>query len=132
MAVFRLVRFNLDIAQRERRDVFRGFSTPTAALYLASFIVMRDHLPAEVGAIYAVALGWLMVSSVPSPAFKGSGLSSLYLPVVLVNTLVLFLRPGLWSFAWWNLFNLFLLLRSYRFLSTEPRMPVSSPPGRPG
>jgi len=55
MAVVRLARFNLDSSQQERHDVFRGFSTPIAAIYLVSFIVMRDALPAEVGVFYAVA-----------------------------------------------------------------------------
>ncbi len=129
MAVFRLVRFNLDSSRQERRDVFRGFSVTIAAIYVASFIVMRDLLPAQVGALYAVALGGLMVSSVPSPAFKGAGVSSLYLVVALVNTAVLFLQPGFWSFAWWNLFNLFVLLRAYRGSSTDRGEPVPTSPG---
>ncbi len=118
MAVVRLVRFNLDGSQQERRDVFRGFSTPTAAIYLVSFIVMGDALPAEVGVFYAVALGLLMISSVPTPAFKGAGVSSVFLVFGLVNTAVLLLRPGFWSFAWWNLYNLLVLLLAYRGSST--------------
>ena len=114
MAVVRLIRFNLDASQKERRDFFRGFSTPTAALYLTSFIVMRDHLPAAVGVVYALTLGSLMVSSFPVPAFKGAGLSPAYLAIALLNTLILFLSPSVWTFAWWNLFGLFVLFQGYR------------------
>lgn len=114
MAVVRLIRFNLDVSQKERRDFFRGFSTPTAALYLTSFIAMRDQLPAWVGAFYAIGLAFLMVSSLPSPSFKGAGLSPAYLVVALLNTLILFLSPSIWTFAWWNLYGLFVLARGYR------------------
>ena len=119
MAVVRLVRFNLDGSQQERHDLFRGFSTPAAAIYLVSFIVMRDALPAEVGVFYAVALGLLMISSVPTPSFKGAGVSSVFLVVALVNTAVLLLRPGFWSFTWWNLYNLLVLFLAYRGSSTS-------------
>jgi CDP-diacylglycerol--serine O-phosphatidyltransferase len=119
LAVFRLVRFNLDSGGR-RRDVFRGLSTPGAALYLLSYLALRHELPAAVGGIYALGLGGLMVSSVPSPTFKGEGLSPAYLVVALANTLLLLLRPSWGTFLWWNAFSLFLLLRSYR-VAMAPR-----------
>lgn len=119
MSVFRLVRFNLDASEHDRRDFFRGFSTPAAALYLTSFIAMRDQLPAWVGAVYAIGLAFFMVSSLPVPSFKGAGLSPAYLVVALLNTLILFLSPSVWTFAWWNLYGLFVLIRGYRSRPTE-------------
>lgn len=128
LAVFRLVRFNLD--SRERRlDVFRGFATPTAALYLLSYLALRHEMPPAIGGIYALGLGGLMISSVPSPAFKGEGVSVVYLVVALTNTLLLLLRPGWGAFLWWNVFSLFLLFRSYR--AAMAARPLGSSSRRP-
>ena len=113
MAVLRLVRFNLDASERSP-DAFRGFSTPLAALCVMSYVAMRDTLPSWLGAIYAIALGWLMVSSVPSPAFKGGRLSVGYLVVALLNTVVLLAYPGYPTFVWWNAFVLLVLVLGVR------------------
>ena len=117
MAAFRLARFNLESAEHERPDIFRGFSTPTAAIYVATFVVMSDRLPSELGAVYGFALGGLMVSRVPSPTFKGAELSPIYLVVGLLNTLALFLWPSLWTFVWWNIFTFFVLCLTYNVSS---------------
>ncbi len=114
MSAVRLIRFNLDASLQERRDFFRGFSTPTAALYLISFIVMRDLLPAWIGVLYAAGLAFLMVSSLPVPSFEGTRLSPAYLVVALLNTLILLLSPTVWTFAWWNLYALFVLSLGYK------------------
>jgi CDP-diacylglycerol--serine O-phosphatidyltransferase len=119
MAVFRLVRFNLETGKRGGA-AFRGFSTPMAALYVLSFVVMRGSLPSWLGPLYAVSLGWLMMSSIPSPTFKGGGLSLGHLGVALVNTVLLLLFPGFVTFAWWNLFNLFLLVLVARKTAPPP------------
>jgi CDP-diacylglycerol--serine O-phosphatidyltransferase len=113
MAVVRLIRFNLDSSER-RPNAFRGFSTPMAALYVVSYVVMRDLLPRWLGPLYAIGLGWLMVSSVPSPAFKGGGLSAGYLVVGLASTIVLLAYPGYLTFGWWNAFLLFALVLGIR------------------
>ncbi len=129
MAALRLARFNLPSAEHDRRDVFRGFSTPTAAIYVGTFVVMSDRLPSELGAFYAVALGGLMVSRVPSPAFKGAGVSSIYLVVGLLNSLALFLWPSFWTFAWWNLYTGFVFCLAYNISSKIQAPSEAASPG---
>ncbi len=129
MATYRLARFNLASAEHERGDVFRGFSTPTAAMFVGTFVVMSDRLPSELGAFYAVALGGLMVSHVPCPAFKGAGVSPIYLVVGLFFSLVLFLWPNSWTYAWWNLYTGFVLCLTYIVSSKKQAPSEATSPG---
>jgi len=105
------------------------FSTPTAAMFVGTFVVMSDRLPSELGAFYAVALGGLMVSHVPCPAFKGAGVSPIYLVVGLFFSLVLFLWPNSWTYAWWNLYTGFVLCLTYIVSSKKQAPSEATSPG---
>ncbi|RMD95992.1 MAG: CDP-diacylglycerol--serine O-phosphatidyltransferase [Deltaproteobacteria bacterium] len=123
MGVIRLTRFNIYTQRGEKNDFFYGFPIPASAAYLVSFILMREYLPPQIGAIYAILFGLLMVSNFRLPNFKNKNLSWKYQAVGVVNSFVFMVvattQEGPWPwrlFIWWNAYNLFVIFLNYRFI----------------
>ena len=108
--VFRLARFNLTSDLHEKADRTLGAPTPVAAAYLMALVLMRDQMPA-VGAVAVVLImAMLMISRVHLPELKGRGPVTVAMLVGVGNYTAVVLWPNWLTVAWWNVWNIVILL----------------------
>jgi CDP-diacylglycerol--serine O-phosphatidyltransferase len=108
--VLRLARFNVISEVHSKESRTTGLPTPIGAGYLMAIALMRDHLPALAAAAVVVAIAALMVSRLPFPAVKGRKLATYAIFVGLVNYLAVVAWPNWTTVAWWNLWNVVIVL----------------------
>lgn len=112
--VLRLARFNLTSNEHVKDRRTLGVPIPIGAGYLMAAALMRDELgPAGVAAI-AVVMAVAMVSTVRLPQMKGNNLVSWMLLVGIGNYLAVVARPGWPTVAWWNLWNVLIVLAAWQ------------------
>ncbi len=126
--VFRLARFNLtaDVHGKASRTV--GVPTPIGAGYMMALALMRDEITPVVAAVVVVVMAALMVSRWSLPELKGKSVVSGMLLVGAFNYLAVVWRPSWTTIAWWNLWNLAIVLTAKwqdRKMSPEAPSPTS-------
>jgi CDP-diacylglycerol---serine O-phosphatidyltransferase len=118
--VLRLARFNVSSDAHSKESRTTGLPTPIGAGYLMAIALMRDHLPPLAAAAVVLAIAALMVSRLPFPAVKGRKAATYAIVVGLANYLAVVLWPNWYTVAWWNLWNVAIILIA-RFESPRPR-----------
>lgn len=97
---FRLARFNVNAAVV--KGYFMGLPIPAGGAVVATFVMMQYRAPGWIFPIFVAVVGYLMVSTIKYPDFKGKGEKIKPVPVVLVLGVVgtlLYFRPDGWLFA---------------------------------
>jgi CDP-diacylglycerol--serine O-phosphatidyltransferase len=110
---FRLARFNVNVSTVKGH--FEGLPSPTGGAVVATFVMLDYHAPGWLFPILVVLVGYLMVSSVKYPDFKGHGEKIKPAPVILTLAIVgalVFFCPKSWLFAPFFAFMLFGLINS--------------------
>jgi len=110
---FRLARFNVNAATV--KGYFMGLPIPAGGAVIATFVMMQYRAPGWFFPLFVVLVGYLMVSKVKYPDFKGHGEKIKPAPVILTLVIVgtlLFFRPDSWLFAPFFAFMLFGLINS--------------------
>lgn len=108
---FRLARFNVNVSNV--KGYFMGLPSPAGGAVVSTFVMMPYQAPAWLFPLFVAFVGYLMVSTVKYPDFKGHGEKINPLPVVLtvlVVGLLLYYRPEGWLFAPFFAFMLFGLV----------------------
>ena len=97
---FRLARFNVNASTV--KGYFMGLPIPAGGAVVATFVMMQYRAPGWFFPLFVTVVGYLMVSTVKYPDFKGKGDKIKPVPVILtlaaVGALLLF-RPDGWLFA---------------------------------
>ena len=97
---FRLARFNVNAAVI--KGYFMGLPIPAGGAVVASFVMMQYRAPGWLFPIFVAVVGYLMVSKIKYPDFKGKGEKIKPAPVILtlaaVGAVLYFRRDG-WLFA---------------------------------
>lgn len=121
--VYRLARFNIlsDPHAKSRRTL--GVPAPVGAGYLMVLTLMRDQIDPLWGAVVVVAGAAAMISRWRLPELKGAGAVSAALVVGIFNYLAVVAWPNWYTVAWWNVWNLAILVAA-RF---EDRRPAVEP-----
>lgn len=112
--VFRLARFNLLTSAHGKERRTMGVPIPIAAGYLMVAVLMRDELSTAASAAVVVAMGVGMPSRWRLPDLKGKTLVSVFLLVGLFNYLLVVARPSWYTVAWWNIWNVVILIAARR------------------
>lgn len=112
--VFRLARFNLTSDEHEKASQTTGVPTPIAAGYMMALVLMRDHIPAPAAATVVLLFALLMLSRWHLPEVQARGWLGLAFAIGLLNYLVLIARPNWYTVAWWNVWNLVILVVAAR------------------
>jgi len=110
---FRLARFNVNVSNV--KGYFMGLPSPAGGAVVATFVMMQYRAPGWFFPLFVAAVGYLMVSSVKYPDFKGHGEKIKPAPVILTIVIVgtlLYFRPDSWLFAPFFAFMLFGLINS--------------------
>jgi CDP-diacylglycerol--serine O-phosphatidyltransferase len=110
---FRLARFNVNVSNV--KGYFMGLPSPTGGAVIATFVMMQYRAPGWYFPVFVVLVGYLMVSKVKYPDFKGHGEKIKPVPVILTVVIVgalLYFRPDSWLFAPFFAFMLFGLINS--------------------
>lgn len=110
---FRLARFNVNVSNV--KGYFMGLPIPCGGAVVATFTMMQYRLPGWVFLLFVIFVGYLMVSKIKYPEFKGHGEKTKPMPAVLTIVIVgilLFYRPDSWLFAPFFAFMLFGLINS--------------------
>lgn len=105
---FRLARFNVNAAVI--KGYFMGLPIPAGGAVVASFVMMQYRAPGWLFPIFVAVVGYLMVSKIKYPDFKGKGEKIKPAPVILTLAAVaavLYFRPDGWLFAPCLAFTLF-------------------------
>jgi len=133
-AALRLARFNVN-TETVSKAYFQGVASPIAAGAIATFVIFNAStgLPAEGGffpregiaLVQALALGSLMVSSIPFPSFKElnwrSRSSFGYLMIAVLIMVLIAVRPEITLFLVVTLYlGASLVWNAYRLLSGNP------------
>ena len=108
--VYRLARFNLlsDAHSKARRTL--GVPIPIGAGYLMAVTLMRAELAPVAAWVVVVGMAALMVSRWRLPDLKGKGIVSAMLLVGLCNFIAVIAWPNWRTVAWWNLWNVAILM----------------------
>jgi len=110
---FRLARFNVNVSNV--KGYFMGLPSPAGGAVVATFVMMDCQAPGWLFLLFVTFVGYLMVSSVQYPDFKGHGEKIKPAPVILTIIIVvalLFFHPDGWLFAPFFAFMLFGLINS--------------------
>ena len=97
---FRLARFNVNTSVV--KGYFMGLPIPAGGAVIATFVMMQYKAPGWLFPIFVAVVGYLMVSTVKYPDFKGQGEKTRPVPVILTLAAVgalLYFRPDGWLFA---------------------------------
>lgn len=108
---FRLARFNVNVSNV--KGYFMGLPSPAGGAVVATFIMMQYRLPGWLFPLFVIFIGYLMVSTIKYPEFKGKGQKINRISAgitVLLTLLLLFFRPDSWLFAPFFAFTLFGLV----------------------
>lgn len=92
-----------------------GLPSPAGGAVVATLLTANLQLPGWVVLAFVAFVGYLMVSTIKYPEFKGHGEKIKPAPVVVTLVIVgalLFLRPDSWLFAPFFAFMLFGLVNS--------------------
>jgi CDP-diacylglycerol---serine O-phosphatidyltransferase len=112
-AAFRLARFNVNVSTV--KGYFMGLPSPCGGAVIATFTMIQYRVPGWLFLLFVVFVGYLMVSKVKYPDFKGHGEKTKPMPVIVTIVIVgfmLFYRPDSWLFAPFFAFMLFGLINS--------------------
>ena len=110
---FRLARFNVNVSTVI--GYFMGLPSPAGGAVVATLLTANLQLPGWMVLAFVAFVGYLMVSTIKYPEFKGHGEKIKPVPVVVTLVIVgalLFLRPDSWLFAPFFAFTLFGLVNS--------------------
>ncbi len=110
---FRLARFNVNVSTV--KGYFMGLPIPCGGALVATVTMIQPGLPDWLFAAFVAFVGFLMVSKVKYPDFKGHGEKIKPLPVVLTLLIVIgmvYKIPASWLFAPFFTFMLFGLINS--------------------
>lgn len=109
-AMFRLARFNIvsDVHSKARRTL--GAPSPIGAGYLMALTLMRDHIDPLGATIVVLFISVAMVSRIRLPELKGANHVTAMMGVGAVNYLAMVAWPNWYTVAWWNIWNLAILL----------------------
>lgn len=108
--VLRLARFNLTSDAHSKASHTTGVPTPIAAGYIMALVLMRDQVPPAPAGLVVLVFALLMVSRIPLPEMRGRSPVTLTLIVGLVNYFAVVIWPNWYTVAWWNLWNVVILL----------------------
>ena len=111
--VFRLARFNVNASKV--KGYFMGLPIPAGGAVVATLLTANLQLPGWMVLMFVAFVGYLMVSTIKYPDFKGQGEKINPIPVVVTLAIVgavLFVRPDSWLFAPFFAFMLFGLINS--------------------
>lgn len=110
---FRLARFNVNASTV--KGYFMGLPSPAGGVVVATFVMMQYRSPGWFFPLFVAFVGYLMVSTIKYPDFKGQGDKIKPAPVVLTLAAVaalLFFRPDGWLFAPFFAYTLFGMVNS--------------------
>ena len=110
---FRLARFNVNVSTV--KGYFMGLPIPCGGALVATVTMIPRLLPGWLFVGFVIFVGFLMVSTVKYPDFKGHGEKIKPAPVVVTLMIVMamvFLFPASWLFAPFFTFMLFGLINS--------------------
>jgi CDP-diacylglycerol---serine O-phosphatidyltransferase len=110
---FRLARFNVNASKI--KGYFMGLPIPAGGAIVATFTMMQYRAPGWLFPLFVALVGYLMVSTVKYPDFKGKGDQIKLPPIILTLAAVLtllYFRPDGWLFAPFFAFALFGLVNS--------------------
>jgi CDP-diacylglycerol---serine O-phosphatidyltransferase len=105
---YRLARFNVNASTV--KGYFMGLPIPAGGAIIATFVMLQIRLPGWFFPLFVAFVGYLMVSTVKYPDFKGQGEKIRPLSVIVTLALVaalLVYRPDAWLFAPFLAFMLF-------------------------
>ena len=107
---FRLARFNVNVSNV--KGYFMGLPSPCGGALVATFTMMDIRVPTWAFLVFVLFVGYLMVSEIRYPEFKGKGQKQNINPMPAILTLIivgsmLFYRPDSWLFAPFFAFMLF-------------------------
>lgn len=111
---FRLARFNVNVSNV--KGYFMGLPSPAGGAVVATFIMMEYKAPGWIFPVLVAFVGYLMVSGVKYPDFKGQGEKIKPAPVVITLATVgvlLYFRLDAWLFAPFFAFMLFGLINVF-------------------
>lgn len=108
--VFRLARFNLTSDAHAKSRWTTGVPTPVGAGYLMVVALMADELPVAVAASVVLVMALLMASRFHLPELQGRGPVTVTLFVGLASFLAVLAWTNWYTIAWWNLWNVVILL----------------------
>ena len=110
---FRLARFNVNASTV--KGYFMGLPIPAGGAVVATFVMLQYRAPGWFFPLFVAVVGYLMVSTVKYPDFKGQGEKIKPAPIILTLAAVgalLYFRPDGWLFAPFFAFMLFGPLNS--------------------
>lgn len=111
---FRLARFNVNVSNV--KGYFMGLPSPAGGAVVATFIMMQYRLPGWLFPIFIALVGYLMVSTIKYPEFKGHGQKVNHIAAiitVLLTAALLIVRPDAWLFSPFFAFTLFGLVNLF-------------------
>jgi CDP-diacylglycerol--serine O-phosphatidyltransferase len=121
-AVFRLVRFNLTSDAHQKEERATGVPTPIGAGYVMALVLMRGEIPPLASAAVVLVLAGLMVMKFELPTLKGKSVVTATIAVGVVNYLAVVAWPNWYTVAWWNLWNVVILVAFRRVRGEERRL----------
>lgn len=98
LGAFRLARFN--IMTEEVHGYFQGLPIPAAGCMAATYVLSGVHIPQTALAILMIIVGYLMVSQVHHPDFKGKGADKTQ-PIALIVVAILAIVALIWDWHSW-------------------------------
>jgi len=97
---FRLARFNVNVSNV--KGYFMGLPSPAGGAVVATFIMMEYRAPGWIFPLFVAIVGYLMISTIKYPEFKGHGEKIKPAPVLITLSsvgILLYIRPDSWLFA---------------------------------
>ncbi|MCZ6727502.1 MAG: CDP-diacylglycerol--serine O-phosphatidyltransferase [Acidobacteria bacterium] len=108
--VFRLARYNLMSDAHGKTFRTCGAPTPVAAGYIMVLTLMRTEITPQVAAIIVLVVAALMISKIPLPEMNLRGALGAAFLIAVWSYLVVVVRPNWYTIAFWNAWNLVILL----------------------
>ncbi len=112
--VYRLARFNLTSDEHQKASRTTGVPTPIAAGYMMALVLMRDHIPAPAAATVVLIFAMLMLSRWHLPEVQARGWLGAAFGLGMLNYFALVAWPNWYTVAWWNAWNVVILLIAAR------------------
>lgn len=110
---FRLARFNVNVSNV--KGYFMGLPSPAGGAVVATLPTANLQIPGWLVMAFVAFVGYLMVSKIKYPEFKGHGEKIRLTPIIVTAALIgalLFFNPASWLFAPFFAFMLFGLVNS--------------------
>lgn len=108
--VLRLARFNLMADAHGKSKHTMGLPIPIGAGYLMAAVAMREEVSPNLAAMMILVISMSMVSRWPLPNLRGKDAVTAMLLVGAASYTVVLLFPSWWAVAWWNLWNVAILV----------------------